>query len=226
MSFHHPRDEDIADALTRLGLLAVMMPDGYAVVGTAGELAAIVNALPADTAVSVDPVLRAVPGWEDLPDPVTVLVARLGWLVESDPDALAFTYPECPPTVRWIPTLEFGRRTLTDEDGSVADATVLALPEDRACEALDSGRLDVFLTQLSRMLTSWADTVAGEASDWAVEWLESLPRYTERGGRGRFAQLEPDATQLRASLWAQAQQLRQTALTLAALARRPGGATS
>jgi hypothetical protein len=113
--------------------------------------------------------------------------------------------------------LEFGRRILTHDDGSAADATVVALPEDRAGEALDSGRLDLFLTQLSRVLTRWADAVAGEASDEVSGWLAGR---SPAAGPGRREQFEADVAHLRASLWSQAQQLRQTASTLAAIARR------
>jgi hypothetical protein len=226
MDVEPPSDEDIDDALTRFGLLAAVMPDGYAVADTAGELAAIANALPSDTAIAFDPLLRAVPGWKDLPDPVTVLVARLGWLVQPDPDAPGTMTSEYSPTARWTPTVQFGRRILTHEDGSAADATVLALPEDRASEALDSGRLDVFLTQVSRVLTRWADTLAGEASDGVLEWLKSLSyANSDQDGPGHLAWLDADAARLRESLWAHAHQLRQTALALQALARPPGGTT-
>jgi hypothetical protein len=86
MSVDHSGDEDITDELARLGLLAAAMPDGYAVVSTAGDVAAIVTALPADAVVTVDPVLRAIPGWEDLPDTVTAVVARTPFLgVRGDP---------------------------------------------------------------------------------------------------------------------------------------------
>jgi hypothetical protein len=219
MSVDHPRDEDINDDLARLGLLAALMPDGYVVVNTAGDLAEIVTALPADTAVLVDPVLRAVPGWEDLPDSVTAMVVRLGWC-EPDQDASPPAVAGFAPRPRWIPTLEFGRRILTHDDRSAADATVVALPEDRAGEALDAGRLDVFLTQLSRVLTYWADALAGEATDSVPGWLDSLPMDTEHLRDRHGQQFEIDCAQLRARLWAQAQQLRQTALTLSALTRR------
>jgi hypothetical protein len=222
MSVNHSGDEDITDELARLGLLAAVMPDGYAVVSTAGDMAAIVTALPADAVVTVDPLLRAIPGWEDLPDTVTAVVARLAWLVEPDPDTSPPACAGFASRPRWIPTVEFGRRILTHDDRSAADATVVALPADRAAEALDSGRLDVFLVQLSRVLTQWADAVAGEASDEVSSWLEGLSPDTQRAGedhdqRGQF---EADVAHLRASLWSQAQQLRQTALTLAAIARR------
>jgi hypothetical protein len=224
MSVDHCGDEDITDELARLGLLAAVMPDGYAVVATAGDVAAIVTALPADAVVSVDPVLRAVPGWEDLPDVVTAVVARLAWLVEPAPDASPSACAGFASRPRWVPTVEFGRRILTHDDSSAADATVVALPEDRAGEALDSGRLDVFLVQLSRVLTQWADIVAGEASDEVPDWLDGQSADTQ--GAGQRGQFEADVAHLRASLWGQAQQLRQTALTLAAIARRPRPAPS
>jgi len=224
MSVGHCGDEDIADEWARWGLLAAVMPDGYAVVGSAGDVTAIVSALPADAVVSVDPVLRAVPGWEDFPDPVTVVVARLTWLAECGPDTTPSADAGCVSMPRSVPTLEFGRRILTHDNGSAADATVAALPEDLAIEALSSGRLDVFLVQLSRVLTRWADLVAGEAGDEVPGWLAGLPPGGDRHDQlGRF---EADVAQLRASLWAQAQQLRQTAVTLAAIARRPRNAPS
>lgn len=224
MSVDHSGDEDITDELARLGLLAAVMPDGYAVVGTAGDMAAIMTALPADAVVTVDPVLRAIPGWEDLPDTVTAVVARLAWLVEPDPDVSPAACAGFASKPRWVPRVEFGRRIITHDDSSAADATVAALPEDRAAEALDSGRFDVFLTQMSRVLTQWADVLAGEASDEVSSWLEGLPPDTHQfagDGQGRRGQFEADVARLRASLWNQAQQLRQTALTLAAIARRP-----
>jgi hypothetical protein len=226
MNVDHSGDGDISGELARLGLLATAMPDGCAVVNTAGDLAAIVTALPAETVISIDPVLRAVPGWEDLPDAVTAVVARLAWLVEPDPDTSPPAFAGFGSGPRWVPTVEFGRRILTHDDRSAADATVVALPEDRAGEALDGGRLDVFLVQLSRVLTQWADAVAGEASDEVSGWLAGLPPDTQRAGHGQRGQFEADVAHLRASLWSQAQQLRQTALTLAAIARRPRHAPS
>lgn len=125
-------------------------------VTTAGELAALMAALPADTPVSVAETVHVDPDLPPDAPTVTAVAAKGVNLLEAEPVDVVDDDGQVRQYGRFVPGVELGA-VIVAEGQPVPDNTIAYLPYERAQDALGVGDVDTTLTAYAELLRWMAE---------------------------------------------------------------------